>query len=118
MGYGSTGKLLRVDLTRGTTSVENLDEAFYRMYPGGKALAAYLLLRERRAGIAATELTETIRMDPTKSPDSAHTGIGTGEPSRRIPPVLCAVSLIGVRCTVSKSRTHSHSRAIRRLSRW
>ncbi len=46
MGYGSSGKLLRVDLTRGVTSVEYFDEAFYRVYPGGKALAAYLLLRE------------------------------------------------------------------------
>jgi aldehyde:ferredoxin oxidoreductase len=46
MGYGCTGKLLRVDLTRGTISVEHFDEAFYRLYPGGKALAGYLLLRE------------------------------------------------------------------------
>jgi len=46
MGYGCTGKLLRVDLTRGTISVEHFDEAFYRLYPGGKALAGYLLLRD------------------------------------------------------------------------
>jgi len=38
MGYGSTGKLLRVDLTHGAVSVEQFDEAFYRLYPGGKAL--------------------------------------------------------------------------------
>jgi aldehyde:ferredoxin oxidoreductase len=30
----------------GTTSVESFDEAFYRRYPGGKALAAHHLLRE------------------------------------------------------------------------
>ena len=51
MGYGSTGKLLRVDLTRKAISVEHFDEAFYRLYPGGKALAAYLLLREIAPGV-------------------------------------------------------------------
>ena len=40
MGFGSNGAILRVDLTSGTTSVETFDEAFYRQYPGGKALAA------------------------------------------------------------------------------
>jgi aldehyde:ferredoxin oxidoreductase len=51
MGYGSTGKLLRVDLTHGAVSVEKFDEAFYRLYPGGKALAGYLLLREIAPGV-------------------------------------------------------------------
>jgi aldehyde:ferredoxin oxidoreductase len=50
MGYGSTGKLLRIDLTRKAISIEEFDEAFYRLYPGGKALAAYLLLREIEPG--------------------------------------------------------------------
>lgn len=50
MGFGSNGKILRVDLTRGTTSVETFDEGFYRRYPGGKALATYHLLREMPAG--------------------------------------------------------------------
>jgi len=50
MGFGSNGTILRVDLTRGTTSVETFDEEFYRRYPGGKALAAYHLLREMPAG--------------------------------------------------------------------
>jgi len=51
MAYGSTGKILRVDLTRGVMSVEEFDEAFYRLYPGGKALAAYFLLKEIEPGI-------------------------------------------------------------------
>ena len=46
MGYGFTGKILRVDLTRATINVETFDESFYRLYPGGKALAGYILLRE------------------------------------------------------------------------
>lgn len=50
MGYGSNGTVLRVDLTRGTAAIETFDEAFYRRYPGGKALAAYHLLREVPAG--------------------------------------------------------------------
>ncbi len=50
MSFGSNGTILRVDLTRGTTSVETFDEEFYRRYPGGKALAAYHLLREMPAG--------------------------------------------------------------------
>ncbi len=50
MTYGTTGKILRVDLTNRTTRVETFDEAFYRVYPGGKALAAYILLRELPRG--------------------------------------------------------------------
>ena len=50
MAFGSNGAILRVDLTNGTTDVETFDEAFYRRYPGGKALAAYHLLREMPAG--------------------------------------------------------------------
>ncbi len=46
MGYGASGKILKVDLSRGTIETETFDEKFYRLYPGGKALGAYLLLRE------------------------------------------------------------------------
>jgi aldehyde:ferredoxin oxidoreductase len=46
MPYRATTKILRVDLTNRITRVEAFDEALYRLYPGGKALAAYILLRE------------------------------------------------------------------------
>lgn len=46
MSYGTRGRILRVDLTSGSIQIESIDEAAYRLYPGGKALAAYLLLRE------------------------------------------------------------------------
>ena len=46
MGYGSTGKILRVNLSSGAIWEETFDESFYRRYPGGKALAGYFLLRE------------------------------------------------------------------------
>ena len=45
MRYGFWGRILRVDLTGGTVSVEEIDETTYRLFPGGKALAAYLLLK-------------------------------------------------------------------------
>jgi aldehyde:ferredoxin oxidoreductase len=50
MSYGSTGKILRVDLSSGKIWSEPLSEDVYRLYPGGRALAAYLLLRDLPAG--------------------------------------------------------------------
>ncbi|GAB4504241.1 MAG: aldehyde ferredoxin oxidoreductase family protein [Anaerolineales bacterium] len=44
--HGTTGKILRVNLTTGELGVEQLAEDFYRLYPGGKALAGYYLLTE------------------------------------------------------------------------
>jgi aldehyde:ferredoxin oxidoreductase len=51
MTYGSTGKLLRVDLTSGMITVENIPDDLYRLYPGGKALAGYYLLHEMPAHV-------------------------------------------------------------------
>ena len=51
MRYGYSGKILRVDLTNRRAWVEELDEETYRLYPGGKALAAYILLRELSPGV-------------------------------------------------------------------
>ncbi len=39
-------KILRVDLTSGSLDVEEFPESLYRLYPGGKALAGYFLLKE------------------------------------------------------------------------
>ena len=50
MRYGYSGKILRVDLTNRKAWAEALDEETYRLYPGGKALAAYILLRELGPG--------------------------------------------------------------------
>ncbi len=46
MSYGSSAKILRVNLSTGTVETEVLSEEFYRLYPGGKALAGYILLNE------------------------------------------------------------------------
>ncbi len=43
---GIHGKILHVDLTTGTTLVEQPPEAVYRLLVGGRALIAYLLLRD------------------------------------------------------------------------
>lgn len=51
--YGSWGRILRVDLTARTTSVEEMDETTYRRNPGGRALIAHYLLREVPAGADA-----------------------------------------------------------------
>jgi len=45
------GKLLRVDLTNGTTSVEEVPELVRRMYLGGSAMASYFLMRELKPGV-------------------------------------------------------------------
>ena len=50
MSHGTNGSILRVDLTAGSVSTDSFDEGFYRRYPGGKALAAWHLLREFRPG--------------------------------------------------------------------
>lgn len=44
--YGSTAKILRVNLTTSTIEIETISEDFYRLYPGGKALAGFILLNE------------------------------------------------------------------------
>jgi aldehyde:ferredoxin oxidoreductase len=48
--YGTTAKILRVDLTHRSIETETLSEEFYRLYPGGKALAGYILLNEMPSG--------------------------------------------------------------------
>ncbi len=45
------GKFLRVDLTQGTTQVEEVPELIYRMYLGGNAMGAYWLARELKPGV-------------------------------------------------------------------
>ena len=46
MPFGTTSKLLRANLTTGHLSTETIPDDVYRLYPGGKALAGYFLLRE------------------------------------------------------------------------
>src|SRR5438046_6391079 len=48
--YGSWGRILRVDLTAGTTAVEEMDEPTFRRHPSGRALIAHYLLTELPPG--------------------------------------------------------------------
>ena len=50
MSYGYNGKILRVDLSHGTISVDEPDENFYRYYLGGWGFISYFLLRELSGG--------------------------------------------------------------------
>ncbi len=51
MPKGYWGKILRVNLSKGKTSIEMRDEKFYRTYVGGRCLAAYYLLSELGPGV-------------------------------------------------------------------
>ena len=48
---GSWGKLLRVDLTSRSVITQELGDDFFRRYPGGRSLIAYVLLRETEPGL-------------------------------------------------------------------
>jgi len=50
MANGYSGKILRVDLSKGTTQVETPAENFYRQYLGGRGFISYFLLRELGRG--------------------------------------------------------------------
>jgi aldehyde:ferredoxin oxidoreductase len=50
---GYHGRILRVDLTSGTTEFEDLDESTCRHYAGGSLLATWILLRETPPGLDA-----------------------------------------------------------------
>ncbi len=50
MAYGYAGRILHVDLTRGTLEVETPPESFYRKYLGGSAMGTFYILKGLRPG--------------------------------------------------------------------
>lgn len=50
MPNGYNGKILHVDLTKGTFEVEEPNEAFYRKYLGGSAMGMHYILRDMPRG--------------------------------------------------------------------
>jgi aldehyde:ferredoxin oxidoreductase len=50
MPNGYNGKILHVDLTEGTLTIEEPEEAFYRKYMGGSAMGMYYILRDMPKG--------------------------------------------------------------------
>jgi len=55
-----TATVYHVDLTRGTVETKTLPEDIYRKYPGGSALAAYLLLQAMPAVLSAQRTSRII----------------------------------------------------------
>ena len=51
MPYGYNGKILHINLTTGEIITEEPEEAFYRKYMGGSAMALYYLLKEMPGGV-------------------------------------------------------------------
>lgn len=51
MPHGYNGKILHVDLTSGTLTVETPPESFYRTYMGGSAMGLYYILKEMPTGV-------------------------------------------------------------------
>ena len=51
MGNGYNGKILRVDLSKGITSVDEIDETFCRRHLGGAGFIAYYLTKELKPKI-------------------------------------------------------------------
>ena len=51
MPHGYNGKILHVDLTKATLTVETPPEQFYRTYMGGSAMGLYYILKEMPAGV-------------------------------------------------------------------
>ena len=50
MGNGHHGRVLRVDLSTRSSSVEAIDESVYRQFLGGYGLGAYLMWKHFPAG--------------------------------------------------------------------
>lgn len=50
MPNGYNGKILHVDLTKGSLTVEEPNDAFYRKYLGGSAMGMYYILRDMPKG--------------------------------------------------------------------
>jgi aldehyde:ferredoxin oxidoreductase len=71
MSYGYNGKILHVDLTKGSLTVEEPNDAFYRKYLGGSAMGMHYILRDMPKGADAL------------SPENVLTlfaGVATGAP--------------------------------------
>lgn len=60
MRHGFTGKVLHVDLTRHQLTIEEPDEAFYRLYPGGSLMGLYYLWHNTPPGIDALDPRNTL----------------------------------------------------------
>jgi aldehyde:ferredoxin oxidoreductase len=71
--YGWHGKILRIDLTEGKSSILNLPEEVYRSHIGGKGLAGYLLKDKMSLGWDDSDMPLVLMTGPlvgTRAPTS------------------------------------------------
>ena len=66
MPYGYHGRILHVNLTTGSITIEEPDERFYRRYMGGSAMGLYYLLKNTPPGVdpLAPENTLALMVSP------------------------------------------------------
>jgi aldehyde:ferredoxin oxidoreductase len=82
---GTHGKILHVDLTLGKTAVEHPPDDFYRLLVGGRAVVAYLLLRDLPANVDPLSPDNLLIFAPgimqgTNLPGSGRHGVGGKSP--------------------------------------
>ena len=82
---GIHGKILHVDLTSGKTRVEEPPETMYRLLVGGRALVAYLLLRDLAPNTDALSPDNLLIFAPgilqgTNLPGAGRHGVGGKSP--------------------------------------
>lgn len=82
---GTYGKILHVDLTTGAVEVETPDREVYRMLVGGRALVAYLLLRDLPQGADPLGPENLLIFAPgilqgTNLPGTGRHGVGAKSP--------------------------------------
>jgi aldehyde:ferredoxin oxidoreductase len=82
---GTHGKILHIDLTTGEIRVEHPPDEVYRLLVGGRALVAYLLLRDLPAGTAPFSPDNLLIFAPgimqgTNFPGAGRHGVGGKSP--------------------------------------
>ena len=72
---GITGTILRVNLTTGTTSIENYPEEFYRSFLGGGGFGTWFLLKETSAETGALSPENVLTIAPGLATGAAVGGL-------------------------------------------
>jgi aldehyde:ferredoxin oxidoreductase len=85
MGNGYHGRILRVNLSDHSVSIEQRDESFWRTYQGGRGLIAYHLLKELQPGTdplgpANKLIFATGSLTGTPTPGSGRNSVGAKSP--------------------------------------
>ena len=82
---GTHGKILHIDLSSEEISIESPPDAFYRLLVGGRAMVAYLLLRDLPVGVDPLSPENLLIFAPgimqgTNLPGSGRHGVGGKSP--------------------------------------